>query len=420
MKSKPKNRREEFLFDLAYKIDGLKTGIREAKTVNADFEEASALNISDWLLSLKAVEDSIKLRMISGGRSYLDFLEGFINDGRYKLAQSDNSAYSQILEFLRIKVDVPENIKQKSDEEAIWSTWNDLEDDLSELDEYGGRDYDTEDYVSDLLYELSTKLKEFNTSKEFRYDILDCILEYIKSDNAGMSDALYEAAYSIVKNDEDSRHLAECFESIGCNTNAMGLYKEIKNEENYIRLRKDRLEYGLDYYDLVMFYWDKGSKKEAIDVLEKGLKYGKGRMTELKMFASEQAKENGNRDLYLKLEFDESSERLSHKSYQTIKSKCNVAEWKKYEPLILKRLDRAWPEQKLKIFLSRMDYDSIFKIVTKISYPEFYSTVTILKSKFPDEILNYYLRGIGNYNISATRKVYHKNALSAAQVKKCS
>ncbi len=77
----------------------------------------------------------------------------------YKLAKSDNSAYSKIPEFLRIKVDVPENIKQKSDEEAIWSIWNDLEDDLSELDEYGGGDYDTEDSVAELLYELSKKLE---------------------------------------------------------------------------------------------------------------------------------------------------------------------------------------------------------------------------------------------------------------------
>ncbi len=335
-----------------------------------------------------------------------------------KLAQADNTAYSKILEFLRIKVDIPENIKQKSDEETIWSIWNELEDDLSELDEYGGGDYDTEDSVADLLYELSKKLEELNTSKEFRYDILDCILEYIRSDNAGMSDPLYEAAYSIVKDDEDSRHLAECFESIGCNTNAMGLYRDIKDETNYLRLRKSRLEYGLDYYDLVMFYWDKGSKKEALDILDKGLKNGKGRMTELRSFASKQAKENGNRGLYLKLEFEEASERPSDESYQKFKSKCNTAEWEKYEPLFLKRLDKAWPEQKLKIFLTRLDYDSALKIITKISYPEFYSTVKILEAKFPDEILNYYIRGIGNYNISATRKVYHENALAAAQVKK--
>ncbi len=174
----------------------------------------------------------------------------------------------------------------------------------------------------------------------------------------------------------------------------------------------------MDYYDLVMFYWDKGSKKEAIDILEKGLKYGKGRMTELRMFASKQAKESGNRDLYLKLEFEESSERLSHESYQTFKSKCNATEWEKYEPLILKRLDSAWPEQRLKIFLSCLDYSSALKRITKTSYPEFYSIVKILESKFPDEILNYYIRGIGNYNISATRKVYNENVLATTQVKK--
>ncbi len=85
LKSKPKNRKEEILFDLAYMINGLKYSIREANDESTDFEEASVLNTSDWILSLKAVEDSIKLRMVSGGRNYLDYLEGFINDGRSRI-----------------------------------------------------------------------------------------------------------------------------------------------------------------------------------------------------------------------------------------------------------------------------------------------------------------------------------------------
>ena len=86
LKSSPKNRKEEIIFDLAYHIDELKTCLKETNGDDMNVEENSSLSLSDWLLALRAVEDSIKLRMTPGGRAYLEFLEGFIKKGKKMLS----------------------------------------------------------------------------------------------------------------------------------------------------------------------------------------------------------------------------------------------------------------------------------------------------------------------------------------------
>ncbi len=68
LKSKAKKDKEMVVFDLAYSINDLRDRIYEN----------TELKLSDWLLALRAVEDSIKLRMIPGGRAYLDYLVQFI------------------------------------------------------------------------------------------------------------------------------------------------------------------------------------------------------------------------------------------------------------------------------------------------------------------------------------------------------
>ena len=82
LKSQPKNRKEEILFDLAYRIDELKTSLKATDFDNNKHEENSSLSLSDWLLALRAVEDSIKLRATSGGRVYLEFIKDFIKQGK--------------------------------------------------------------------------------------------------------------------------------------------------------------------------------------------------------------------------------------------------------------------------------------------------------------------------------------------------
>jgi len=82
LKSKPKNEKDELIFGLASQINALRSDIRESGRPDTEFESASELKLADWLLALKAVEDSVKRRMVSGGRAYLDYLIQFMAQAR--------------------------------------------------------------------------------------------------------------------------------------------------------------------------------------------------------------------------------------------------------------------------------------------------------------------------------------------------
>jgi len=86
-------------------------------------------------------------------------------------------------EFLKDRVTVTPDEEAVSGGEAIMALWMELEPDLSELDEYGGGDYGTVDHVGELLYELSEKLAEKRIPREYRQELLDDVLPYIKIGN---------------------------------------------------------------------------------------------------------------------------------------------------------------------------------------------------------------------------------------------
>jgi len=80
--------------------------------------------------------------------------------------------------------------------------------------DYGGGAYDCEDHVSELLDEVLTQLNSKKIGPEFRREILERVLPFIESGNAGMDDLLYEVAYATCYDDTDWRRLAVAFEAM--------------------------------------------------------------------------------------------------------------------------------------------------------------------------------------------------------------
>jgi len=81
-KAEPKTERERFILELAQKIDKLRPEMRESSEIDPNFQDATPISTTDWLLAVKAVEDSLKNHTVSGTRYYLDFLSGFILKAR--------------------------------------------------------------------------------------------------------------------------------------------------------------------------------------------------------------------------------------------------------------------------------------------------------------------------------------------------
>jgi len=312
---------------------------------------------------------------------------------------------------------------------AALSLWYEVEPELSELDEYGGGDYNTEDAVREGLYELEQKLDEITLTPEDKEELLNEVLSYIQSGNAGMDDALYDIAYATCKNDDDLRELAERFEDLKQDwpiTHARRIYRQIGDNKKYLELRMRKMHYGADYHDLASFYWETREKKKAIAIAKKGMEKAEGRMDELRMFLAKRAKEAGDRETYLDYYFSQKTDRLTLSSYKEIEKECQKKEWQKFEPKLIAMLEKNFDIQAVIIYLYREEYEKALQFFKKTSRSvycyssksEVFSVAKELEIKYPMEILFFYKSSIGNLNISASRKIYSRNAVAVARVRR--
>ena len=365
--------------------------------------------------------DDPLVRLISAAEK--DVLAGLT----LELAREEPEVRRKCFEYLKKHVALPVNEEGEAEGEALMALWMELEPDLSELNEYGGGDYQTKDYVGTLLYELVQKLKKGKAPRDYRSQLLDEVIPYIKSGNAGMDDALYDVAYATCRDKEDWRHFAACLEVIGKDwpqDHARRIYRQIGDHEEYLRLRALKMKYGGDFHDLATFYWEKGEKNRAIQVAEEGLKKGEGRMDELRSFLAKRARESGDRHAFLTLEFEQTTDHLTLAKYKAFKKVCKPEEWTHYEPLILKRLDNAWESEKLKICMYRKDFVQALATLKKMGppgrrYDDGYAlkVAQTLEELFPEEILAYYRSGLGNLKVNLPRKEYAAKAVFMAKVR---
>ncbi len=80
-------------------------------------------------------------------------------------------------------------------------------------------------------------------------------------------------------------------------------------------------------------------------------------------------------------------------------------------------MDNAWSAERLKILMHRTDYEQAVTVLLKEKYPSYawdsadeLRIAKQLEPRFPEQILTYYLSGLGNLNSNATRKVYGERA----------
>lgn len=343
-----------------------------------------------------------------------------------ELAAEGPNIRRKCLEYLKKHIIMSTDREEEAEGEALMALWMELEPDLSELDEYGGGDHRTEDHVGTLLYDLAQKLEKGNAPRDYRRRLLDEVIPYIKSGNAGMDDALYDVADATCRDKEDWHHLAVCLEATGREwpqDHARRIYRRIGDHEDYLRLRVLKMKYGGDFHDLATFYWERGEKKRALEVAEEGLKKGEGRMDELRSFLGKRARESGDRQTFLNLEFQQTTDQLTLEKYKAFKKVCKPEEWTMYEPLVLKRLDKTWESEKLKICMYRKDFDQTLTTLKGMGPPGRYDggyslkVAQALEERFPKEILAYYRSGLGNLKVNRPRKEYAGKAIFMAKVR---
>ncbi len=345
-----------------------------------------------------------------------------------RLAAARFDVRRECFDYLKKHVPLSNSHQNQSEGEVLLAFWSELVPDLSELDDYGGGDYDQADHVASLLYEIEQKLSRRKTDAGYRRELLDNVLPFIESGNAGLDDALYDVAYATCYDNHDLRLLAEAFEAMQGEwkiDHARRIYRKIGDRDKYLELRNRKMVYGGDYYDLASFYWTAGEKKKAMQVAEEGISKGQGRIDELRQFIAQRAKDAGNRGRYLELQFAQTVDHLTCEKYKTFRKLCTVAEWKVYEAKVLARAKNACESEQLRIRMRRKEYDKAVAILSTGRYPLTawdsdyqLQTAKRLERRFPEEILKYYLSGLGNLKTNAVRKEYARKAQVMAKVRR--
>lgn len=337
-----------------------------------------------------------------------------------RVAATRPAVRRECFDYLKKHATLTPSQQQQSEGEKLLALWAELAPDLDELDAYGGGDDDADFQVSSLLQEIAQALSRKKIEATYRQQLLDDVLPYIESGNAGLDDDLYDVAYATCYTDDDWRALAEAFETMGGDwklDHARRIYRRLGNREKYLELRQRKLTTGTDYFDLADFHWKAGEKQKAMAVAEEGLFRGKGRMDELRRFVANQAKSAGNRERYLALQFDQAIDHLTCDKYKVFRKLCTTVEWQCYEAKILAQLENARDTEQLRIRMHRKEYEEAVAVLTRSRYP-FYAwdstyelqTAKQLEERYPEAILKYYLSGLGNLKTNAPRKEYARKA----------
>lgn len=365
-----------------------------------------------------------------------DYLAGLLStasrqvleDLLLQLSNARPDVRSECLEYLRKHVALSPEERQTAAGETVLALWSELEPDLNELEEYGGGDYAIQDNVSSLLYQIKMNLAGKQVDPDHRTELLELVLPHIESGNAGLDDNLYEVVYAACYDRNDLRALAKAFEAMGGDwreEHARSIYRKLGDRTKYLELRLRNMVYGGDYYDLTTFYWDAGEKEKALQVGAEGLRKAQGRMDELRGFLAQRAKDSGNREAYLDLQFAQATDRPTLEKYKSFKKICTDVEWALFEGRFVECLKKAWETEQLKIRMHRGEHEEALAILTPRQYPvrSWEGDVEIrvaqeLESRFPEAILKYYFSGLGNLKTNAPRKEYARNAALMAKVRR--
>ena len=131
------------------------------------------------------------------------------------VASSRPAVRHEYLNYLTRHIALSHSQKKQSEGEKLLALWAELAPDLDELDTYGGGDYEAAFQVSSLLQEIAQALSRKKIETADRQQLLDNVLPYIESGNAGLDDDLYGVAYAACYTDDDWRALAEALETMG-------------------------------------------------------------------------------------------------------------------------------------------------------------------------------------------------------------
>lgn len=220
----------------------------------------------------------------------------------WKMTACSREAENVLISWGRKNAKAKKGLVHEAELQNLWSEAKEI---ISEFNEYGGGPEDEEEVAGDNIERMIEIVNEHPIAWEIRKEILDEMLCEFEVGNSGFDDQLIDAAEEFCQSEEETRYLAD--QLSGGNSGfyksyAAQLYQEIGDEERFLQIRFENLNYASDYIEVAEHYAGKGDHEKELEYIWKGLKECRGRLDELIDYAAwiyrEQKNEAELRRLY--------------------------------------------------------------------------------------------------------------------------
>lgn len=368
-------------------------------------------------------------------------------------------------------------VRRALNEELLWEHWYDAKSIISQFNEYGGGPEDEEDECYGYLDDIEELAEKGEISAEAKFEFMDELFEEYNVGNSGFEDKMMDICFTLCKTKEEWQYLVK---KLGENPTEwrrdliMKVQKKHLQDNNaYLKMRKEDLHYGMDYWDLAGYYIEKGERKIAVEIAEEGLLKGAGRLTELFEFLSDHyAKRRDTANLervvqyaikkksdekemlnrlfeYYKAQNDyENAKRALIKAFEYVKAAGYIpevrsyahynkmkqffvkADWKDIEPKIIREVREKDMEDYMRICLDKNMKKEVVDILLnppkkrpgigfvfekEYNFDEFAKR---LKEEFPEDIIKYYWQKAYSNIQNCNRETYRTAARYLEMVKR--
>ena len=296
---------------------------------------------------------------------------------------------------------------------------------IKEFNKYGGGPIDEENSFFECINEMKELIIDFEVPSSLRQKIINEFMkEYLKN-NSGLNDPTLDLIYNTAQDKDDWKliiHKLKESDSKYDQERVMNIYlDQLDNEEKYLKLRKQYLEYGMDYYKLACFYWNKNREEKAVQTALKGEKEGIGRIIDNITFLKEYYKKQNNYQKALAYSIKEFKDSPSFEKYLTILDYCKKDNKDKIKIDLISYLKQnnhlGTANVLASIYEYQDNYEKILKLVlkNKIS-PGKYKDILI--NNFPHKMIDYYKQEVQKYINKKKRSSYRDGANVALNIKK--
>ncbi|AKB74787.1 hypothetical protein MSLAZ_1526 [Methanosarcina lacustris Z-7289] len=367
--------------------------------------------------------------------------------------------YQLVLEWFKEKQEsTPETMTDNDivslNDNLLFEYWEDARSIISEFNELGGGPEEEEEEAFGYLEKISGLIEEGGLSTAAKLEFLDEAFEEYNIKNSGFEDGLMEIFFDICQTKEEWEYLVKKLDEYPSEWRKERIMiihrKYLHDDEAYLQERMQALIFGMDYWDLVKFYVEKGDLEKALERAEEGVLKGEGRLTELFEFLWEHFSKKEDTAILERLVHTALSRNTEEKhmldrlfeyyrakgdyehakdallrsfefarqqyyaEYTRMKGFLKASDWKSIEPEIFSKIKEKDFHDYLRICLDKGMKKTVLKSIFNPPKNRFGYSIEVdfdefadkLANDFPDKIIEYYWQKAYRNIPNGNRKTY--------------